>query len=271
MATFRLVLRFTNYRGERSFTEQFYLDLSSFANVAAIPNNVIQNIANARCLALAGLNLLPFVRVNEVNTPKIVRNFDTNQIGVLGGMLNPDAQDVVNIARMSRVTSANGAKMNYLQRGVADGDVVAGKLTFDQNGPGPYNDWLAYLKTRPLQLRSSVFSAPKTINSIVPGVIAFSDPTATYAPGTTLNIRTVVVGPGPKINVRVKVTASVPGSVNVARWIWGNCTGGNARAIDYTYSNIISAVAVDNTARTRKTGGPFSRFRGRRSSRRQSV
>ena len=274
MGMFRYVIRITNRDNERSYTEQFYVDLPPYSSPDQVPVATVRATATARAQCLVVGNRIPVVRVNEVTNPKVVKNFPVNLPGVLPGGFAPGnngGQDVVNISRLVILTANNGAQMKYLQRGCADGDVVNGRFTFVLNGQAVYDNWLEYIKSYPLRLRASTFGPQKDINTIVPRTLTFTNVLDSYAKDTVINIRTQVSGPGPKLNVRAKVAQAAPGSVTLNRWIWGNCTGGNTRDISYTYGAINSYNNSAAEARIRKTGGPLSKFRGRRSSRRQST
>jgi len=273
MPTYRIVIRIQNFLNKRSYSEQFYASNLAYAGVDDIPLATIRGIGVARAQCLVATNGIPVIRVNDVDTPKIVRNFPVNLVGALPGLALPgrSAQDVVNVSRYVTLNAANGSVSRYLQRGCLDSDVVGGEFTFATSGPAPYDNWLRYLKVFPLQLRGSSFGAPQAIATIGPAGIVLPAGGIAPANGQILNIKTQISGPGPKLNVRAKVVSSNGLNVSLGRWIWGNCTGGNFRVVGYTYGNIISFDNSQTEARTRKTGGPISKFRGRRSSRRQST
>ncbi len=81
---------------------------------------------------------------------------------------------------------------------------------------------------------------------------------------SVIDIVTNVTGGGRRVATRVRVVERVSDLIYVLNgWPHGTCIGGAARKITYDYS-IYTAVAPREDARTRKTGGPFTRFRGKR-------
>lgn len=265
MAFYSFRWRFGNRQNKRSWTEQWTNDMGTLGRVGI--EGEIRRQAATRVGALVVGNYMIDATYWPVLSPKETTLIPINLEGRSGDLtvINSTDQDVVNVSLLIQLSAASGRRRQYLMRGIPDADFVNGSYQPRPTWFPQMQRWLDSITSAPpYQIRTSVFTPIAVpILTIAANVITFTSAIPTTATGTLLAIRTRVAGNGPRVTARVLVLAPTTGATASVRWPHGNCEGGDARVVAYVQSSIVSLVWRQE-GRTRKTGGPLTRFRGRR-------
>lgn len=271
MSTLGLRIRLANSLNRRSWTETFYYQLESGGIQSDEARAVIGLYARYRAGTLASNNVVADVTIWDTDFPRTTLIIPFNTPGSIGAGDSDPALSVQDLAPVSLKVSIRSATRNrqYLMRGLPDADFVQGSY---QPSPaheaktGTWLQWLQFPRQR-LQLagRSSL-----TDNNIITQVTSdgismqhnLSNPVAA---GTLIAVTTNVAGNGPRVTTRVRSSGAAAVLQNgiPVKWKNGTCVGGKAEKLTFSYVGIES-VTFDRAGRTRKTGGPLNRFRGRR-------
>jgi len=265
MSVLRVIYKIsTANSGGRSWDEQIYYEDSFAITVGTLDADRITTYAIRRALCLPRGCRILFARVNVVDFPTIVRQIDLNLPGVLG-VLGTTNADLVNVSRKFQCRASSGRRAEFLSRCPADGDVVGGVFTYAENGEAPYSGWSNQFAEVPFKIRTSNFAAGIAITVVEELYFHSAAPIVTVK-GDVWNVKTRVIGSGPRVytNVVAQGPQGVDGRVPILGWPHGSCVGGSVRKVTYTYNDIISVSVPSPIGRTRKTGGPFTKFRGRR-------
>jgi hypothetical protein len=258
---------FSNKNNQRSWSELFYRnfvddDLASTFSIASR-----NRIAINRAQALVRSNVLTAITAWKVDEPRVTFAAEVNMPGMLQGPnpLDPDPQqDIAPASVLLQLNSADATRQ-YLMRGIADSDVVDGQFNPLGLARGQYNLWFRTITVEQLRIRFSNFAAIGLIDKIENGTITTISGVPATGEGALLAIRTEIAGGGKPVATRTRLRADV--ALNATElevtWPFGNCDGGDVRRVVYGYS-LITGYAQRIPARTRKTGGPKSKFRGRR-------
>lgn len=260
-----LRFRFANIEGRRSFTEIFYAQRPT-PDPASIAS-YITTFATQRANALVVTNQVLECVWWDILFPSITTTVPLGIPGTVPGE-SGSSQDVVNVAYHVQLRASN-VRRQYLIRGIADADIVNGSFSPRTTSALRYFNYLQWLRdlTNTVSLRRTVFGDAIPITSITPTQITLTAPlVAPIAKGTTLAVRSQVAGNGPRVTTRVRTMAAAATGASVLSVTWrrGNCTGGDVRPIVQYNLQQLTEVVGRTAARTRKTGGPFTRFRGRR-------
>jgi len=253
-------MRFSNGGGRRSWTETFYVQYPDLT--PALTQEGLRLVCNSRAGALVAESQIVDVVYWNVANPRLRTLFGVYIPGRQGWDLSPSTvQDIAPAAVLVTLSSATRTR-KYLMRGLVDLDVVNGQFQPVASRISGYTQWFQFIKNYPLRLRVSTFDPPR----VLAGATSSGLQLASAAPITTGSIcavRTNIAGGGPRVSTRVKITADSLTAEWPCKWKRGNCTGGTVRKFTQAIEPIL-AYAERAAVRTRKTGGPLSRFRGRR-------
>lgn len=260
---------FQNEDNQRSWREQFYWDAGDSGSPTSENTvNFMARIATARARALVRSNTIVDVTVYPADNPRLTTITQLNRRGTLpanvGDEFPPD-QDIAPASVLLQLSGTLGRRQ-YLMRGIADDDIKSSNFVPVGNRRGAYTTWFSYLNNSPLMIRYSIFGPSRTILEVSgSGTITLGAPAGVVPAGTLIDINTTVAGGGPSVRTRAKTrVASDPLEPTLyVYWSRGNCTQGIARTVTYGYTPI-NVYAQRIPARTRKTGGPLGKFRGRR-------
>jgi len=259
-----MTMQFSNYANQRSWSETFYrVTDETGADLVALMRLVCQ--FRARALVL-GNTIIDITYWDEAN-PSFRTIVEVLQPGVLvtaGAGADPSAnQDLAPAACMLVLSTGAGKGRYYLQRGIADGDMVAGSFIPAAGNAIGYQSWRNAITALQLCIRNATFSARFPIVDVTDGLLTLTAAQPGWTVGSVLDLITRVSGNGPRVQERVVLRVASTTPALQIEWSRGFCTGGFARRVTYTY-NPITVVTQRAVGRTRKTGGPRSRFRGRR-------
>jgi len=255
-------MKMQNKNNQRSWSDSFYKTFSAFDSAIIEPK--LREIAQARATALVLSNTVVDITYWDVAVPSARTIIEVNLPGVIGDFGGANgAQDLAPAARMISLSSGVGKARQYLQRGICDADMVGGDFSPRPVAAPLYQSWITKIIAEQLQLRRSVFIEPAALLTVTQTVLTTVGAAPAWPKGSILSVRTRVAGNGPRISSRV-LSRGVP-AVNAVpvSWAEGNCEGGDVRRVQYAYDNIVVA-SPRVIGRTRKTGGPISRFRGKR-------
>lgn len=214
------------------------------------------------------------VRFSDVDNPRQVTSFSQDLPGALGaGIISQSDGDVSMVAVQVDFKAGLAGTRHMLQRGLVDGDVVNGKLTYALSGIAPFTNYWKWIRDNSnFAIRSftkndlyPVISVDGSSGVVTIGALAGVFPI--YAPGRHIVIRSRVSGNGCKIvwNGRIKARLS-DSTYSLVNWRKGNSSGGTINSVDELYTTISSySPASPPYAHTRRTGPPFGQSRGRRS------
>lgn len=258
-------LRFENSENRRSWVEVFYINFSDDVNDVEVTARIKDDIDH-RAAALVQTNKVVDYTWWDLNNPVFTRYAIVNVPGAVPGS-GPSGQDVVNVAINLKLRTPT-RRRNYLMRGLADADVVNGRFQPRALAQAFYNTWFDWLisPARGFALRKSGFGSNIPLLSCTATQLNTSvNLTDPIHEKQLLSVRTRVSDGGPRVNTRVRVLeeAAAGQAKIVVKWTRGFCSGGNARLVTYSLDNIAN-LTIDTAGRTRRTGGPFTRFRGRR-------
>ena len=265
------VIKFTflfNWRSRSGWSETFYRDLTSFADLAdGNVTRISRNIATKRAGCLTVNAIIQAVRVSNTSTPNIVRVIQLNMPGTLGSFFGDATtnSDVVNVALLSNLVGASGARRSYMLRGLPDADVVNGQVTFARFGQGPYTEWFTELTNGSYRIRDNIKGVPFAVVDITgaTGILTTVAPPP-WPANQALLIRTRTVGNGKKISWTGKTIATGANTTTLRNWKYGDAQAGISFALTPTYTPITDSVITEpKWARTRKTGRPSDLSRGR--------
>jgi len=275
----RVVFRF-NWRSVAGWSEEIFLTtVSSFSQPAINP--FVQNYKALRCAFLNSHSLLLDAVCNDVEDPTTTITIGLNAPGVTGtgGPLPASltGDDPVFACARVKVNAPGGKPRVYHFRGLADGDVEDGYITWRYTGAAAFNDFVAGLVQGTAGIQRAVFDpSVNVVNNLtaIPDTFAVEGLPDDIGVGDLVRIQTQVVGNGPKIYYTGRVTSftDVPSSstdlVQVTGWRHGLCSGGKLSLYEYLYPNQASyALYSPNYCSYKKTGRAFTPFRGRASPR----
>jgi len=263
------VLKFTwliNWQERAGFTEAFYKTIGGTIVPAQI-ETLARGWATKRAACLTVDARILSCRVSDVLNPRRVQIVNiglqgTAGIGILLDVFHPD---VVNVCQFITFNSAGESPRYYHQRGLPDGDVVDGKVTFAENGRAIYNRFWNFMVTNDWEMRDFTKSNMKTVASI-DGVSKEATLTnaAGFAEGDLILIQTRQAGNGLKRSWQGKISYINGVILGLKGYRFGDCSGGQVWKLTATYPVLSSfALPEPNWARTRQTGRPFGLPRGR--------
>lgn len=266
MPTFGFRFRLRNDQNQRSWTELWYKDFGSLSLADPGVKTAVTAVARRRAGCLADGNVLVDITVFNPAVPRTAITYEVNLPGVIGqwveGVVDGE-QDIAPAAALLKLSSATSYRQ-YLMRGIADKDVRLGVFQPQATTLPSYRQWWNYIVSAQLQvakrpnagvivpIATVQTGSITTVNVIGAGIVA----------DDTLKIVTRVAGNGPRVRTTLRATATSAGNSVPVDWSHGNCEGGAFVKIGFDYENIVS-YAVREAARTRKTGGPLGKFRGR--------
>jgi len=214
------------------------------------------------------------VRYSDDDNPRQVTSFSQDLPGALGaGIISTQDGDVSMVAVQVDFKAGVSGTRHMLQRGLVDGDVVNGKLTYAISGIAPFTDYWKWIRdTSNFGIKSYTKNDHYPIATIdgatgtltVQSVGGFLP---VYAPGRVIVIKSRVAGNGCKIVWTGRIKAKTGDAVyTLVNWKKGNASGGVVYSTDPVYTKITSySPASPPYAHTRRTGPPFGQSRGRRS------
>jgi len=261
----KFIFRF-NWYGSRGWSETFYSGDSGGPN-SAVAEAKARGFARMRTGCLAAGSTLLGVSIADPIDPRNSKTIALNLPGVLGGgILQTPSPDVANIAILNNLQSASGTRRSYLQRGLDDGDVVNGVVTYARNGAGSFNAFWQYISTNDsFALRNTTPGTPIEIDNVNGDGLMTTTTDHGLSVGDRVLVKTQTIGNGPKIRwygvVRLVPLAT---AAYLKGWKRGEAEGGEVQDVTITYESITSfATATPNLARTRQTGHPFGLVAGR--------
>lgn len=273
MPTLRFVHRF-HWREVAGWSEEvFYTGTLNLADAGT------EGYAKGRALLRAGFMSKDCVvidcLVNDVTNPSVVRTINCNTVGITGpGGPNADHQSETPLASVrAKVSSNDGPPRVYHFRGLADSDCNNGRVTWNQSGPEAFNEYMRILTDGGECVQKAVFDPEVPVigtNDKNSRKIEVSALPADIAVGDLVRVKTQVVGNGPRVRYvgRVKSFAAASSGayayVEVSSWTHGQCKDGLLCLFEYEYKehNAWSTYSP-NYIVYKKTGRPFSPFRGR--------
>jgi len=266
MANFGFRFRIQNRNNQRSWTETFYRffgDVTIDANIVRLGVTVL---GQRRAGCLARNNTLVDVTVFDPANIRRVITYPLNLPGDLGNASDPaiGVQDIAPAAILIKCSGVSSQRY-YLMRGVADADVREGNFEPDGFNIPKYNTWINSLRSQPLQLLKRPQARPpmaiQSVGSL--GLNLVTSPATIIPKGSQVRISTAISGNGPKVYTSAVTKDDSTTTFVPIEWTRGNCTGGFLTVLSREYQDIV-ATAISVPARTRKTGGPLGKFRGRR-------
>lgn len=265
MTAFGFRYRFRNAHNQRSWTETFYREFGAVTLGSTFVKSTVTLLAARRVACLSTGNSLVDVACFDPINPRSVIYYELDLPGGLGLVGHVAAfQDTAPVSVLVRCSSIRAVRQ-YLMRGIADDDVLEGEFHPIGGHVVAYNAWFASLVSQPLLIRRRPpLVAPIPIGVIGTGGITLGQvPVVGIPADTPISVVTQVSGGGRRVRTNLVTKSASRGSFIDVDWTWGNCGGGYMTVLDNTYEPII-ATAQRVATRTRKTGGPLGKFRGRR-------
>lgn len=268
-----MALRFQmkiNWGDVAGWTEEFYVDSTLPPASPAIQAAMrLMALQRAGCLT-RNARIVALIASDPLN-PRIAAQTSVNFPGALGeSSLPAGGADAPFVALKVNLITDGSSRRSYLMRGLPDGDVVGGIVTFAASTRPPYQNWFDFITgtTNGLGLWNGSNGAPASIKTLNgQGILTLFDDGPMPVAGNNLYISTQVVGNGAKIRQIAKVVSVTPdGKIRLRPWTNGDCTDGFVYTVDYSWRDI-SILTLDspNRARFRKTGRPFGLYRGKAS------
>jgi len=267
-----IAFRFTfkNEGNQRSWTETFYKFFGGGTPDSTGVKTAVRGFAAIRSTCLAQGNVLVTVTLFDPSNPHTTVIVETNFPGAMpaapGGVETQD-QDIVVSALMVKLIGTSRNRQ-YLMRGLPDYMFFKGNYAPTPLQGAVVQRWLDTITGQQFanrQFNSFNIGGGGFIATVfATGVTLTAPVTAPLNKGDLLSVHTQIAGGGPTINTRVKMTGdtAVGQSTIPVSWNNGNCEGGKAKVMGLAFTQINETVKT-TPARTRKTGGPLGKFRGR--------
>jgi hypothetical protein len=257
-----------NWGENRGWTESFYSQASGSPS-SAQSVQYAKDLAAKRLPTLTTGATLLAVRISDWENPRIINKIEIDRVGTAGKRrLETPGPDVVNLALLVNLYGASGERRSFLQRGLCDGDVIDGYVTFSHTGRRPYDAFWDHLVER-YSIQDTVNGEFKVVETVAgDGMVTTAVPHGLTA-GDRFKIQTRTAGNGLKVNATGIVETVAADDVFFARqWAYGTCTGGKVCQMT-RFLESFSSYSLSQPAycRTRQTGRPFGLLRGRQSNR----
>jgi len=257
-----------NWQDSRGWTESFYA-ISSQTPSSPAAVEYARDLAAKRLPTLTAGAILLAVRISDYNNPRIINKIEIGRYGTSGKKReSTPGPDVVNLAALVNFYGGNGERRSFLQRGLCDGDVVDGELTFAATGRRPFDTFWGHVVER-YGLEDTTNGEFHNIETVgQDGMVTTANAHGLEA-GDYVSIITRTAGNGLKVRVRgIVETVAADDVFFLKNWKYGTCSTGKMCKLTYTI-NAFSSYALSQPAlcRTRQTGRPFGLLRGRQSNR----
>lgn len=268
-----MALRFQmkiNWGEVAGWTEEFYTN-STLPPSDPTSQAAALLMAQSRAGCLTRNARVAAVIVTDPFNPRLSRAYAANYQGLLGASTLPaGGADAPFVAVQINLYTDGSSKRQYLMRGLPDGDVVGGIITFASSGEAPYTLWRSLITggSAGIGLWNYDAGLPTTVNTVSgSGLMTILNDGPAPSRGNFVYVSARVVGNGARIRQIARVQSVVTATTMQLRpWTNGNCDGNFVRVVDYGYKDITSAdYLVPNRAKYRKTGKPFGLYRGKAS------
>lgn len=257
-----------NWDSRAGWSENWYKAVGAVSNNTEINANVLL-YARRRVACLSRLATIVACRVTDVAVPKKTVLINVDLMGVLGragDLVSPDA-DVPNLAQQVRFQTNGEEVRTFLQRGLDDRDIVAGKITFDQNGIAPFNRFWTLLTDDGWMMRDMIKSNRREVITVdgTSGVVTAAAALG-YAENTLVLVNSHHTGNGKRVTWQGKIINVNGINGKLKNYKFGSLTGGEIWQLTPTYADLMEfQIPAPNWCKTRQTGRPFFLSRGRQS------